>query len=63
MDAKTLDIINKIESIPGIKIKYVHSWVYLGGNVDSGLFDSYEDAARCTHDGIRILPVIISEEN
>ena len=65
MDEELKKIIEYIEkNYPGYEIKFVHSWTELGGNVDSCLFDSYEEATNVVRrtggeDYIKILPVIV----
>jgi hypothetical protein len=53
---KILDYIEK--NHPKYEIKFVISWTELCGNVDSVLFDTYNDALHCHPNYTEILPVI-----
>ena len=54
-------LIEKIEKQTQYEIKYVLSWLDCGGNVDSVLFDSYEEALECSGDNKKILPIIVEK--
>lgn len=44
------------------EVKYVLSWKDLGGNVDSSLFDTYEEALKYANDNKTVLPVITQKD-
>ncbi|MBE3085039.1 MAG: hypothetical protein IMZ64_02340 [Bacteroidetes bacterium] len=62
MDEELKRIIDLINGNPHYEVKYVLSWTELGGNVDSVVYDTYEDICRNKHDYNKILPVIVEKD-
>jgi hypothetical protein len=61
MENKLKRIMKMFKNDPDFEIKFVKSWIFLGGQVDSAIY-KYEEVIKENEGYVKILPVLIERK-